>query len=152
MLKHLLFSISFATLLISWPFDNSHSKWCDDISLGFALYFSDESESEVAQSCPTLCNPKDCSLPGSSSIHGIFQAKILEWVAIFFSRGSSWPQGSNSGLPHCRQTLYPLSHEGIPDDGDVKHLFMHLWPSACLHWKNVYSDPLPIFYLYYVFC
>ena len=37
--------------------------------------------SEVAQSCPTLCNPMDCSLPGSS-IHGIFQAKILEWVAI----------------------------------------------------------------------
>ena len=44
--------------------------------------------SEVAQSCPTLCNPMDCSLPGSS-VHGIFQARILEWVAIFFSRGSS---------------------------------------------------------------
>ena len=48
-------------------------------------------ESEVAQSCPTLCNPMDCSLPGSS-IHGIFQARILEWVAISFSRGSSWPR------------------------------------------------------------
>ena len=47
-----------------------------------------ESESEVAQSCPTVCDPKDCSLPGSS-VHGIFQARILEWVAIFFSRGSS---------------------------------------------------------------
>ena len=43
---------------------------------------------EVAQSCPTLSNPMDCSLPGSS-IHGIFQARILEWVAISFSRGSS---------------------------------------------------------------
>ena len=38
-------------------------------------------ESEVAQLCPTLCNPMDCSLPGSS-IHGIFQARVLEWVAI----------------------------------------------------------------------
>ena len=38
-------------------------------------------ESEVAQSCPTLCNPMDCSLPGSS-IHGIFQARVLEWGAI----------------------------------------------------------------------
>ena len=46
-------------------------------------------ESEVAQSCLTLCDPVDCSLPGSS-IHGILQARILEWVAISFSRGSSW--------------------------------------------------------------
>ena len=50
-----------------------------------------ESESEVAQSCPTLCNPKDSSLPGSS-VHGIFQARVLEWVANSFSRGSSRPR------------------------------------------------------------
>ena len=42
-------------------------------------------ESEVAQSCPILSNPKDCSLPGSS-VHGIFQARVLEWGAIAFSR------------------------------------------------------------------
>ena len=47
-----------------------------------------ESESEVSQSCPTLCNPMDCGIPGSS-VHGIFQARILEWVVISFSRGSS---------------------------------------------------------------
>ena len=50
-----------------------------------------ESESEVAQSCLTLCDPMDCSLPGST-IHGIFQARILEWVAISFSRRSSLPR------------------------------------------------------------
>ena len=50
-----------------------------------------QSESEVAQLCPTLCNPVDCSPPGSS-LHGILQARILEWVAIFFSRGSSRPR------------------------------------------------------------
>ena len=44
--------------------------------------------SEVSQSCPTLCDPMDCSLPGSF-IHGIFQARVLEWVATAFSRGSS---------------------------------------------------------------
>ena len=49
------------------------------------------SESLVAQLCLTLCNPMDCSLPGSS-VHGIFQARVLEWVAISFSRGSSWPR------------------------------------------------------------
>ena len=43
-----------------------------------------KSESEVAQLCPTLIDPMDCSLPGSS-IHGIFQARVLEWGAIAFS-------------------------------------------------------------------
>ena len=47
-----------------------------------------KSESEVAQSCLTLCNPMDCSLPGSS-VYGIFQARVLEWVAISFFGGSS---------------------------------------------------------------
>ena len=46
---------------------------------------------ECAQSCPTLCDPMDCSLLGSS-VHGIFQVRILEWVAISFSRQSSWPR------------------------------------------------------------
>ena len=46
---------------------------------------------EVAQSCLTLCNPMDCSLPGFS-IHGIFQARVLEWVATPFSWGSSQPR------------------------------------------------------------
>ena len=71
-----------------------------------------------------LCHPTDCNPPGFS-INGIFQARTLEWVAIFFLffwgggfhfllEGIFPPQGSNSGLPHCRQTLYPLSHQGIP--------------------------------------
>ena len=49
-------------------------------------------KSEVARLCPTLCDPMDCSLPGSF-VHGIFQARVLEWVAISFSKGSSWPRG-----------------------------------------------------------
>ena len=69
-----------------------------------------KSESEVAQLCPTLSNPMDCSLPGSS-IHGIFQARVLEWAAIAFSvRGHAWretwenassspPQGTKSYIP-----------------------------------------------------
>ena len=47
--------------------------------------------SEVTQLCPTLCNPIDCSLPGFS-VHVIFQTRVLEWVAISFSRGSSQPR------------------------------------------------------------
>ena len=45
----------------------------------------------VTQSCLTLCDPVDCSPPGSS-VRGILQARTLEWVAILFSRGSSWPR------------------------------------------------------------
>ena len=45
----------------------------------------------VTQSCPTLCNLMDCNPPGSS-VHGILQARILEWIAIPFFRGSSWPR------------------------------------------------------------
>ena len=48
-------------------------------------------ESEVAQSCLTVCNPMDCNLSGSS-VHGIFQAIALEWIAISFSSGSSRPR------------------------------------------------------------
>ena len=55
------------------------------------MYYARKKESEVAQSCPTLFDPMDCNLPGSS-VHVIFQARVLEWVAISFSRGSSWPR------------------------------------------------------------
>ena len=65
----------------------------------------------VSQSCPTLCDPMDCSPPGSS-VHGILQARILEWVAIPFSRGSSQPRDQNPGLLHCRHVLYQLSYQG----------------------------------------
>ena len=62
----------------------------------------------VTQSCPTLFATSMDSSPPGSSVHGILQARILEWVAISFSRGSSLP-GSNSGFLHCRQILYHLS-------------------------------------------
>ena len=62
------------------------------------------------QSCRTLCNPRDHSPPGSSVL-GITQARILEWVAIPFFRGIFPTQGSNSGLPHCRWILYHTNHQ-----------------------------------------
>ena len=70
----------------------------------------------VTQSCRLFATAwtvarMDCSPPGSS-VHGILQARILEWVAVPFSRGLT--QGSNPGLLHCRRILYHLSHEGSP--------------------------------------
>ena len=67
-----------------WP------VWPESELLGASLAvsahcpLSAKKESEVAQSCPTLCDPTDCSPPGSS-VHGIFQARVLEWVAVAFS-------------------------------------------------------------------
>ena len=69
--------------LISFRMD-----WLDLLAIQGTLTCVKESESEVAQSCPTLCDPMDCSLPGFS-VHGILQARILEWVATVFSRRSS---------------------------------------------------------------
>ena len=63
---------------------NPGTAWSRECPVG-------EPMSEVAQSCPTLCYPMDCSPPGSS-VHGIFQVRTLEWVAISFSRGSSQPR------------------------------------------------------------
>ena len=65
--------------------------------------------SVVSDSLQTL----DCS-PIGSSVNGILQARILELVAISFSRGSSWPRDQTWGLLHHRQMLYPLSHQGSP--------------------------------------
>ena len=65
----------------------------------------------VAQSCPTLCYPMDCSPPGSS-VHVILQATVLGWVSHFLLQGIFPNQGSNSDLLHCGQILYHLSHQG----------------------------------------
>ena len=70
----------------------------------------------VAQSCLTLCDPMDWSPPGSS-VHGILQARILEWAAIPFSRGSSQPRdlpnpGIKPSSPAWQQVLSSLSHQG----------------------------------------
>ena len=65
----------------------------------------------IAQSCLPLCQPVDCSPPGSS-VPGISQARILECVAIVLLQGIFPTEGSNLGLPHCRQILYHLSQQG----------------------------------------
>ena len=86
-----------------------------------------KSESEVAQSCPTLRDPMDCSLPGSS-VHGIFQARVLEWGAITFSKTAAPKQLSN--IPEfpvsaggSRGTPRGLKRNTFKDQLDNKQLF-----------------------------
>ena len=71
--------------------------------------------------CPTFCDPKDCNPPGSSA-NGISQARILEWVAIFFSRGSSWPKDQTHVSHTGRWVLYHGANR--------KPVNYHSW------WKN----------------
>ena len=67
---------------------------------------------------PTLCSPVAYSPPGPSA-HGLLQVRILEWVAMPSSRGSSQPRDQIPGLQHHRQILYPLSHLGSPFTQDM---------------------------------
>ena len=84
-------------------------------------YMKVKSESEVAQSCPTLSDPMDCSLPGSS-VHGIFQARVLEWVAIAFS--VNLPSGCQSA---ARRT-------SVLNGGALEaHNHAYPWTTSTLH-------------------
>ena len=67
----------------------------------------------VAQSCPILCNHIGSSLPGSS-VHGILQTKILEWVAITFSRRDLPDPGIKPDSSELQEILFRLSHQGSP--------------------------------------
>ena len=85
--------------------DVFHEKW--------GVYWLDHHAVLVTQWCPTLGNPMACSPPGSS-VHRILQARILEWVVISFSRGSSWPRD---------QTQVSLQTESLPSEPPGKHHF-----------------------------
>ena len=78
---------------------------------------------KVAQSCPTLCNPVDCSLPGFS-VHGILQARILEWVAISLSRGSSRPRD------RTQVSRIGGRHFNLWESRSCVRLFVTLWTLA----------------------
>ena len=108
------------------------------------IIFSSSSESEVAQSCPTLCNPMDCSLPGFS-VHGIFQARVLEWAAISFSRGSSQPRDQTlvSCIASRRFTVW-ATREVSPAQSNYKWHFLHWALFSVLLWWGSGHDVLPV--------
>ena len=72
-------------------------------------------ECKLLQSCPTLCSPRGCNLTGSS-VHGILQARILEWVAIPYSRGSS-QRGMEPKSPALQADSLPFEHQGSLEQG-----------------------------------
>ena len=94
----------FDTVYQSTFFKPLHTKWKDWNYPVLCL---------VAQSCPTLCDPTDCSPPGSS-VHEILQARILGVGCHALLQGIFQTQGSNPCLPHCKRILYSLSHQVSP--------------------------------------
>ena len=88
-----------------------------------------KSESEVTQSCPTLSDPMDCSLPGSS-IHGIFHARVLEWVAISFS--SAWKRKvkvKSLSRVQLLATPWTAAYQAPPSMGFSTHEYWSWLPS-----------------------
>ena len=96
-------------------------------------------ESESAQSCPTLCDPMDCVLPGFS-VHGFFQAMVLNWVAISFSKGSSRPRNRTrvSHIAGRSFTIWPTreawNNRQVPNGKGISQSCMF---SPCLF--NLYA-------------
>ena len=84
-----------------------------------------ENESEVTQSSLTLCDPMDCSPPGYS-VHRILQARILEWVAISFSRGSSQPRDQTQ-VSHLQEDSLPAEPPRKPKNTGVGSLSLLQW-------------------------
>ena len=85
------------------------------------LNYEKEVKVLAVQSCPTLCNPMDCSPPGSS-VHGILQVRILQWIAVPLSGGAFLTQGSNLGFLHYNKVsslqsepLYKLHSSPSPN-------------------------------------
>ena len=110
-IKHFSHKMSLTAFPLLWCVHLSY-----EISIPLRLY-----KVKVAQSCLTLCNSMDCSLPGSS-VHGIFQARIL----VSHSLLQIFPtQGLNPGLWYCRQIPYHLSHQGSLDC--ISSLIKYQW-------------------------
>ena len=109
------------------------------MSLDDRIYF----ESEVAQSCLTVCNTMDCSLPGFSIHRMDFPGKITRVGCHFFFQGILPTQGSNPGLPHCRQMLYCLSHQGISFESCFFYTFFNnlsLGTSLAVQWLRLHAS------------
>ena len=92
----------------------------------------------VAQPFLTLCDHMDGSLPGSS-VHGILQARVLEWVAIFFSRGSFWPRDWTRVSCLAGRPFNWLSHQGSPILVYINNILLEFSMPESLPWSLKYD-------------
>ena len=106
-----------------------------------------KSQSEVAQSCTTLRNPMDCSLPGSS-IHGIFQARVLEWGAIMFTTVKKKKRKKRSSLSMyfsvCYASVLVQFSDSVMSDSLQSHGLQHARPPCPSPTAGVHPNPCPL--------
>ena len=107
-------------------------SWSGKVRAGLSSFPPSSPNVLVSQLCLTLCNSMDCSPPGSS-MHGLFQARILEWVAIPFSRGSSWPKDQIQ-VSRIAVRLFeppgkplPLPIAGVNTTYRIRSHWVHIW-------------------------
>ena len=118
----------------------AHSCWTKQVDSNPGLAADPSFSLDCAHLCPTLCNPMDCSPPGSS-VHWILQARILEWVAVSFSRGSSQPSDQTHVFYIGRGILYHCATweaPSLPTCQSVSRVmfllcsvFLRLWKQMC---------------------
>ena len=101
-----------------------------------------KSESEVTQSCPTLSDPMDCSLPGSS-IHGIFQARALEWAAIAFSNKKLEPLKFQTDIFHFLWKVWHSSSSAYTCSL-TKLVSTKLMLCSCFHNNTLHNNYFPV--------
>ena len=129
----------------SWPMPLPKTPGDSQASLAHTNIWIELNWIEVAQLCPTLCDPMDCNLQGSS-VHGILQARILEWVAISISRGSSQPR-DRTLVAHIVGRYFTIwereaSHLVWPQVNSREGTQLHPWTE---NWfKDLLSITLPI--------
>ena len=109
-------------------------QWPQDWKRSVFIPIPKKSESEVSQSCPTLCDPMDCSFLCPWN----FQGKSTGVGCHFLLQGIFPTQGSYLGLLHCRQTLYHLSHQGSPKKRQCQRLLK--LPYNCIHLTHLQSN------------
>ena len=115
-----------------------HRGSCEDAVLAQFLYWKVKVLSRALSLCPTLCNPKHCSLPGFS-VHGISQARILEWIAIPFSRGSCQPRDQTqvSCIPRNFFTIWVTRSHITFEQLSLHSLFQLSWPAFHFSWPSL---------------
>ena len=137
---------------------SSESTFCSSLMPAHALLYLGRAFHCVlaTQACLTLCDPMDCSPPGSS-VHGILQARILEWVTISFSRGSSWPRDRTwvsctaSGFLTFWATYSPWNYPGQNTGVGYLSLLQRIFPTqglnpGLLHCRQIlYQLNLPLY-------
>ena len=115
-----------------------------------------KSESEVAQSCPSLRDPMDCSPPGSS-VHGIFQARVLEWGAIAFS---IWSLEVVAFTKYSTFAVFISPNDfSVPLFWDFNYIYVNMLDTSIAHWHSAFFFPsifIPslsfIFHAWYLWC